>query len=192
MLENTQIYWISKAKIPKLILDLIRNRIFDFLWFDQKEKGSSHLVKWERIASLMEYGGWGLKNILHFGTNLASKSLWRALFKPGLWSEVIKSKYIKQSSVTNWIRKYKKITKGISNVWNYLIHSLPAIFDWLAWKPRNGEHIRVGEDPMIGATSFTKLFDNLVKFLHDKGVVYLAHIGRLKVILMCFKNGNIH
>lgn len=40
-------------------------------------------------------GGWGLKNIYHFGQARAAKILWRLLFDVGLWNFIMKRKYFK-------------------------------------------------------------------------------------------------
>lgn len=60
-------------------------------------------------------GGWGIKNIFHFGYDSAAKSLWRGLFSKRMWSDVLKEKYLEQESVVEWIRKEKKCFRGISN-----------------------------------------------------------------------------
>lgn len=98
--------------------------------------------------------GWGIKNIFQFGSALATKSLWRGLFSKGMWSDVLKTKYLKQENVYEWIRNENKRSKGNSNSWNYLLNSFLVVKDWLAWKPMNGHNIRIGLDPMFGATSF--------------------------------------
>jgi hypothetical protein len=70
------------AKIPKILLNKIRRRMFSFLWTGKKE--SIHLVNWKRIAKPKKIGGWGIKNIFWFGKALATKSLWRCLMVLGL------------------------------------------------------------------------------------------------------------
>jgi hypothetical protein len=137
VLENILVYWLLLSRIPRLVLELIRRRIFRFLWSSHKEKERFHLVKWDRLARPKEFGEWGIKNIFHFGKSLATKSLWRALFTSSMWSEIIKAKYLKQRSVLNWIRDSKRVFKRISNVWSSLLHSFPIVNDWLIWKLGN-------------------------------------------------------
>jgi hypothetical protein len=38
----------------------------------------------------------------------------------------------------------------------------------------------MGEDPMVGVVGFYKLFDNLIRSLHDKGISCLARISILE------------
>ena len=49
-------------------------------------------------------GGWGLKNLIWFNMDLCAKSMWRALFYPGLWNKAIQSEYIKSFSLFQWVR----------------------------------------------------------------------------------------
>lgn len=51
--------------------------------------------------------------------------------------------------------------------------------EWIVWKLGNGYQIRVGEDPLIGSTSFHKLSNALVNFTHDKGIFYLTQTSRI-------------
>ena len=46
--------------------------------------------------------------------------------------------------------------------------------DWLVWEPRNGQGIKVGDDPLVEYASFFKLPNGLVNCIHDKGISYLA------------------
>lgn len=79
----------------------------------------------------------------------------------------------------DWIRGSRKLTKGMPNVWTYLLHSFLVMSEWLVWKPGNDLQIKVGEDPLIGSTSFFKLFDAMLHFLHEKGIYYLSQISRI-------------
>lgn len=75
VVQNIPLYWLSMAKIPKVILDKMKKRIFSFLWSSMKEKGV-HLVKWMDLARPKAYGGWGFENIFHFSLAIIVKSLW--------------------------------------------------------------------------------------------------------------------
>ena len=64
------------------------------MWVGKKDKGSYHLIRWDRIMRPKDSGGWGLKNIFNFGTTLAAKNMWRCFFVMAFSSEVSKDKYI--------------------------------------------------------------------------------------------------
>jgi hypothetical protein len=74
----------------------------------------------------------------------------------GIWHEVVHKKYLKKKTIIEWFREGRKHMYGMSNHWRALMTSLPIITNWLAWKPRNGWDIRIGEDPMIGTQSYYK------------------------------------
>jgi len=60
-------------------------------------------------------GGWGIRNLDWFAQALASKSLWRALFKIGLWSLAMHKKYLKGVDVIFWLRNenYKYLVASL-------------------------------------------------------------------------------
>ena len=39
------------------------------------------------------------------------KRFWRGLFGEGLWSEILKTKYLKRTSLVDWIRNSNKMVK---------------------------------------------------------------------------------
>jgi len=89
--------------------------------------------------------GWGLKNIFWFRKALAAKKLWGVLINDGLWSLVIKGKYLKNKLLIDWIHRmvvkhYVSHTSS-SMVWKGLMASFPWIFRWIMWKAGNGFHI---------------------------------------------------
>lgn len=114
-----------------------------------------------------------------FESALATKNRWRVLFSYGMWGEVIKTKYLKLRPIIEWIRGWNKVKEGISNIWSSMLQSFHVLSDWHALKPRNGQQIKVGEDPLVGSDSFYKLSDKLVNILHEKGSCYLAQVSRM-------------
>ena len=42
------------------------------------------------------------------------KSLWQGIFGKGLWSEILKTKYIKKAYIEEWIRHEMKFEGSIS------------------------------------------------------------------------------
>lgn len=74
-----------------------------------------HLTKWERIYLPKSMGGRGIKNIHWFSIALRLKCFWSGSFGTRLCSEVLKSKYLKNLSVVEWIRLSKKLVSNVSN-----------------------------------------------------------------------------
>ena len=62
--------------------------------------------------------------------------------------------------------------------------SLPVISNWIAWHPRNGTTIKIGEDPIIGINNSFKLLVELISVLHEKGILFLnqALIDRVESV----------
>jgi hypothetical protein len=72
---------------------------YRFLCSWNKEKEGIPLVKWQAITKPNEMGGWGLKNIYYFGKSLVVKSVWRLIFKDGLWNWILIEKYVEPKLV---------------------------------------------------------------------------------------------
>lgn len=98
ILEGLLVYWISLVHIHFVFLHKLRKRMFNFFCSGNPTKEHFHLASGETIARPKLLGGWGLKNIFHFGKALETKSIWRGLFGKGLWSIYCKGK-ISQNNV---------------------------------------------------------------------------------------------
>jgi hypothetical protein len=140
----------------------------------KRKKGGVPLVKWHCIAKPKSLGGWGLKNIHHFGKALTTKSLRRVINYTGLWKKVISRKYIEPLSVENWIRMPTKLIAISSIMWKALVLSFLLFGNWLAWRIGDGEKVRTGKDPWIGCDSEHKLPYPLIHSLHLQGLFTLA------------------
>ena len=75
ILQRIPLYWISLEKVPKIILEKIRNINFHFLWYGTRDKEAIPLVKWTTLASPKKFDGWGFKNSFFFGKSLVMKNL---------------------------------------------------------------------------------------------------------------------
>ena len=122
ILQNIPVYWISLSKVPKCILDLIRKFCFSFFWSGPRASSDIPLVKWVNLITPKKMGGCGFKNMHMFDQALATKKLWRSLFYPRLRGEIVRSKYLKIVSISNWFQSVVVNTKGSSNTWKGLIN----------------------------------------------------------------------
>ena len=112
-----------------------------------------------------------------FGKALASKRLWTGIFFLGMWSKVIKVKYLKNRSVLKWLKSNKVYSKGISSCWNNLLRAFLVLKDRLAWSLGNGQSIKIGEDPMVESICFYKLSTDMIHSLLKKRIFFLAQVG---------------
>ena len=174
-LTNIPIYWMALARISKSILDFIRKKTFNFLWKGKKERFAFHLVKWKSLSMPKCFGGWGLKNLFHFGMALSMKSLWRCLFGKGMWHKVIMYKYWKNHLVEDWLRDSPRSSWNSSNVWSNCLRSFHIVSKWISRYLGNGCKIRVGMDLIIGLGSNFQLHVNM-REIHEKGIYFLNQI----------------
>ena len=98
------VYWLTLARIPKSILHCLRCSIFNFLWGNVGGNYKMHLVNWHTISRPYEFGGWDIKNLDWFNLSLRLKSCWIVLNGKGIWSHIIKHKYLKYIPVDDWVR----------------------------------------------------------------------------------------
>jgi hypothetical protein len=77
------------------------------------------------------------------------------------------SKYFPSLSISDWFREPLKSTKG-SIVWKALVQAFPLVGKWTVWHIKNGEKVRLGEDPWLGDGNNYKLSQPLLQFLKGK------------------------
>ena len=109
VLSSIPVYWMGLALILATILHKRRSIMFNFLWGSNDNKCRYHLVSWKDLLWPKELGGWGIKNLHLFSIALRLKNLWRILHSKGLWYQVLHLKYMKSSSVIDWL-KYKRFS----------------------------------------------------------------------------------
>jgi hypothetical protein len=90
----------------------------------KKENEGILLLKWIVIANPKDLGGWGIKNIHHFGKALVAKGLWWIISNKGLCIQVIKHKYIEPSTIEEWVKKSLKKNPQCFNSIEVHCHSL--------------------------------------------------------------------
>jgi len=79
VLEIQPVYWLALANLPSLILHIIQQLVFSFLWSGRNKKKKFHMCDWKLIARPKHHGGWGLRNLGSFGRAMTTNTLWRAL-----------------------------------------------------------------------------------------------------------------
>lgn len=74
--------------------------------------------------------------------------LWKGLFGEGIWSQVLKGKYLNRLLIIDWLKgQARKPTKRGFKVWKALMASFSTLFNWLAWKVGDEKHIVLSKDP---------------------------------------------
>jgi hypothetical protein len=123
VLEGQPIYWMALAAIPISVLDKLRSLTYRFLWSGSKDQHKIHLCNWESIAKPKSKGDWGIRNIFKFNQALVASSLWRALTSSGIWSAIIKDKYLPFTSVASWLRAGLPPSRNASRTWRIITKS---------------------------------------------------------------------
>ena len=73
ILMGLAVYWLTLARMPKLILNFLRCAIFNFRWGNSSGKSRIHMVDWHLISRPFEMGGWNILNLEWFSMALRLK-----------------------------------------------------------------------------------------------------------------------
>ena len=93
------------------------------------------------------------------------KSCWMALNGEGIWTHIIKHKYLKDWPMDDRLRHQDFTVQGTSYIWNGFIQSLTWITSNLRWKVGDGKRIRIGVDHLAGLNSIFVLQEGLRIYL---------------------------
>lgn len=168
------VYWLSLACMPRSILNYIQRSIFNFLWGNSNGNSKLHLVDWYTISIPYEFGVWNIKNLDWFSLALRLKIFWMVLNGEGIWSLIVKHKYLKNNFVDVWLCQQVFIVQGTSYIWNGFISAISWITRCLGWKVWNGRSIKISIDPIVGLSSDYILPEDLMIYLEDYGIAYLS------------------
>ena len=155
------------AQIPATILQKLRSIMFNFLWGSLDNNRKYHLESWNDLSWPNKFGGCGIKNLHWFNISLRLKNMWRILHSEGLWFQVLHTKYMKCSSVIEWLRNKHYNTRCASIFWRGFVQILPWMGSYLAWKVGDGKNILLGIDPIVGIQSSFSLPEDLRTYLED-------------------------
>jgi hypothetical protein len=180
VLEGLLVYWMSLETLPRSIINKIQKLIFKFLWSDHSESQHYHLCSWETLSRPKKNGGWGLRNLYLFNNALITNSLWRFLNHDSLWHQVIKGKYLKNATLTNWLRNHTHFIKAASRIWSSLVHTTPIILHWLSWHPGAGHQITIGRDRILNIGDKSILHPKTISLINQKNITVLAQASVAK------------
>ena len=124
VLMGLVVYWLTLARIPKTIMNYLRSAIFNFLWGNSYGNHRSHLVDWHMISRPYDLGGWNIKNLDWLSTALRIKRLCLVLNGEGIWSHIVKYKYLRDWTVDAWLRCKDFKVQGTSFIWNGFVRAL--------------------------------------------------------------------
>lgn len=103
VIQGIPIYWFDLQKLPVTIIQVIRSRLFNFIWSGKPSSRKWHMCSWQSLSWPKALGGWGLRNLEWFNEAMLTRSIWRAFTDEGLWSRVIRVKYLKTYNSLQWL-----------------------------------------------------------------------------------------
>jgi hypothetical protein len=165
---------MSLESLPRSILNKIRKLIFHYLWNGRLDSYQYHLCRWDLLARPKKNGGLGFRNLYHFNLALNAATLWRLLTHQSVWHQIVMDKYLKTSSLVNWLRQPQHNRRAVSRLWSSLLRSLSVILRWLCWRPGDGRLIAIGRDVILGMGDRARLSLELVQTLSDNQIITLA------------------
>lgn len=92
----------------------------------------------------------------------------------GLWSSVIRVKYLKTYNSTQWLRHHHLCLSRASAVWTSIGKSIAYVKKGIKWKIGNGTELLVGVDPFIGDKGIYRLPRDLIAELHNRRLMVLS------------------
>lgn len=108
----------------------------------------------------------------------------------GLWSSVIRVKYLKTYNSTQCLRHHQPRLSRASAVWVSIGKSIDYAKQWIKWKIGNGAELLVGVDPFIRDEGSYRLPQDLITELHSRRLMVLSQffISGREVPLDCWRS----
>jgi hypothetical protein len=112
-------------------------------------------------------------------------TLWCVLTVESLWNYVVRDKYLKKSSLIDWLRRPVHKDVSASRIWASLLRALPIILHWITWLSGSGIHIKIGCDRILGMGIRSILRNELWWTLNSKRITLLSHASKPRDQLNC-------
>ncbi|CAL5397659.1 unnamed protein product [Camellia sinensis] len=128
----------------------------NFLWGDTSDKKKVHLIKWDKVCRKKDYGGLGIRRARDHNLALIAKLGWKLVSDDnGLWTEVLKAKYLKHHTVQSWSRKGQA-----SLIWRGIMKSRSLLKKGVKWTIGNGAKVRIWYDWWYGDRPWVEAVPN--------------------------------
>jgi hypothetical protein len=96
-MSNSMIYQMSMYLIPKTNVERMDKMRRKFFWQGAALRKKYHLVRWSKICKKKKKGGLGIKNLRLMNISLPCKWWWLLETGDGLWQDLVKTKYVKDT-----------------------------------------------------------------------------------------------
>jgi hypothetical protein len=136
ILSNLAIYHMLVFLLPNTTLKRMEKSRRKFFWQRGQLKKKYHLVRWGKICKSKKKGGLGIKNLRKVNISLLCKWWWMLEKEEGLWQEIIRMKYVKQTPICLIPNRIND-----SALWKDLLKIMYIYLRSREYKVRNGKSI---------------------------------------------------
>jgi hypothetical protein len=113
-LINSIIYHMSMYLLPKTVIKRMDKNRRKFFWQGGSLKKKYHLVQWGKVCRSKKKGGLGIKNLRKFNVSLLCKWWWALENEEGLWQDIVRLKYVKNSPTCQSLLGYMILPFGVT------------------------------------------------------------------------------
>lgn len=146
-------YTMQTMLIPKRVSNDIDRLNRNFLCGGTLEKKKIHLVNWDAVCNMKNKGGLAIKKARDQNLALLTKLGWHLLSnKEGLWCDMRKAKYLKNTSLYDWNKG-----RRASHLWRGIMQTRHILRKGVKWNVGSGQHVNVWKDWWCGNTAFEDL-----------------------------------
>jgi len=153
-------YLLPKTVIKKV--DVVRKRFF---WQGGGTKRKYHLIKWSRICKTRRKGGLGVKDQRKRNIGLLCKWWWTLERGEGLWHEIARKNYLKNSCVSHLKRKQSN-----SPSWNDLLSIRDNYLRGRKIRIGKGTNADFWQDAWCGNTPINEKFPALFEICNEQKI----------------------
>jgi hypothetical protein len=163
-LTSIPVYMLSFIKFPKWAIKTLNTHLANCLWSDTEGNHRYHLVNWDSVSMMKQFGGLGIPNLRDL--NLCLLASWIKRYQEGkgkLWKELIDFKYDtnKPNILCAKDTNSSQFFKGV--VW-----AAKAAKMGFRWKIGDGKRVSFWEDNWIGPSNLAVQFWDLYVIVNEK------------------------
>ncbi|GMQ11051.1 hypothetical protein CsSME_00053819 [Camellia sinensis var. sinensis] len=128
---------MQTMELPRKVCDHIDKLNRNFLWGSTDDRRKVHLVNWQQVCKTKKQGGLGIRQARVQNSAFLSKLGWKiATNSNELWCEVLKTKYLKTHSLSNWPTR-----RQASHTWKSIIKNRDVLDKNIKWHIGTGEQV---------------------------------------------------
>ena len=166
VLTSLPMFMLSFLEIPKGVLkrlDFYRSRFF---WQSDQNKQKYRLTKWNIVCRPKDQGGLGIEVLDIKNKCLLSKWLYKLINEEGVWQELLKNKYLQNSSLSQVTAKPTD-----SQFWKGLMGVKENFFSKGKFVVGNGQKTRFWEDNWLGEVPLAAQYPTLYSIARHKNML---------------------